>query len=176
MTLTSEYLRLSLARYVAMNGGAIAAEIGDVAKLEAKALSLLSALDPRPEKTLVHGDYLPGNVLVDDHFRVTGVVDFSFYTVVGDPVLDAAGAAICLEMTGSPPVDVRLVRRLVAERYGPGIAPSLRFYRAYSHSPWPIRQSQAASIRTSIPGPSPISGCSATASRCGTARAANECL
>ena len=50
-------------------------------------------------------------MLVDDHCRVTGVVDFSFYTVVGDPVLDVAGAAICLEMTGSPPGDVPLILR-----------------------------------------------------------------
>ena len=127
----TEYLRLSLAHYAAVNGATIAEEIGDVAALEGKALSLLAALDPRPERALVHGDYFPGNVLMDGEFRVTAVVDFGFYTVVGDPLLDVAGAAIFLEMIGSPPGDIAFAERLVAERYGPAIAPSLRFYRAY---------------------------------------------
>jgi hypothetical protein len=125
------YLRESLAHYSAINGATIADEVGDVAGLEAKALLLLSALEPHPERALVHGDYFPGNVLMDGDFRVTAVVDFGFYTVVGDPLLDVAGASIFLEMSGSPPEDIAYVRKLLAERHGPGTAPSFAFYRAY---------------------------------------------
>ncbi len=44
-------------------------------------------------RRLAHGDYHPGNVLVDTTGAVTGVIDFSVQAVMGDPLLDLASAA-----------------------------------------------------------------------------------
>ena len=44
-------------------------------------------------RRLAHGDYHPGNVLVDGQGRVTGVIDFSVQAVMGDPLLDLTSAA-----------------------------------------------------------------------------------
>ena len=42
---------------------------------------------------LVHGDFFPGNVLVNDALdRVTGVIDFGSFTLFGNTLLDVAGA------------------------------------------------------------------------------------
>lgn len=52
---------------------------------------------PEPERIgLVHGDYFPGNVLVEGD-RVTGVVDFGPFTLRGDPALDVVGAVTFLD-------------------------------------------------------------------------------
>lgn len=44
-------------------------------------------------RRLAHGDYHPGNVLVDEVGAVTGVIDFSVQAVMGDPLLDLTSAA-----------------------------------------------------------------------------------
>lgn len=44
-------------------------------------------------RRLAHGDYHPGNVLVDAAGVVTGVIDFSVQAVMGDPLLDLTSAA-----------------------------------------------------------------------------------
>lgn len=44
-------------------------------------------------RRLAHGDYHPGNVLVDAAGGVTGVIDFSVQAVMGDPLLDLTSAA-----------------------------------------------------------------------------------
>ena len=126
------YLRLGLDRFIALNGSAIAATVGEVEDLRSKALALLAAVPP-PAKALVHGDYFPGNVLLDDDLAVSGLVDFSVWTVVGDPILDIAGAALFLEMAEEATADdVAYVRRLVLDRHGTAIVPAGRFYRAYA--------------------------------------------
>ena len=43
--------------------------------------------------SLVHGDFFPGNVLVNENLdRVTGVIDFGAFTLFGNTLLDIAGA------------------------------------------------------------------------------------
>ena len=91
------YLRKSLDRFIGANGQVIAERIGPVELLREKALALLAEVG-EPAKSLVHGDFFPGNVLLDERLDVSGLVDFSGFTVVGDPALDIAGAAIFLEM------------------------------------------------------------------------------
>jgi aminoglycoside phosphotransferase (APT) family kinase protein len=51
-----------------------------------------------PTKVLVHGDYFPGNVFIDDTLTVYAVGDFGYSTVVGDPQMDIAGAIMFLEV------------------------------------------------------------------------------
>ena len=48
-------------------------------------------------RRLAHGDYHPGNVLVDEAGAVTGVIDFSVQAVMGDPLLDLTSAAFFLD-------------------------------------------------------------------------------
>jgi hypothetical protein len=125
-----DYLRQSLARFAAGNATTIAAEFGDVAALVDKALRLLGWIDRHPPKALVHGDYFPGNVLLDERRQVSAVIDFSVFTLVGDPLLDAACAATFLEMSEPfTEADSALVRDLALERFGNRLAEP--FYRAY---------------------------------------------
>jgi aminoglycoside phosphotransferase (APT) family kinase protein len=71
----------SLVRFRSANRVAIAREIGDPYRLFDKAVDLMQALPDHPGKVLVHGDYFPGNVLIDDHLDVVGVIDFGAFTV-----------------------------------------------------------------------------------------------
>ena len=85
-----------------------------------------------PPKRLVHGDYFPGNVLIGDDLRVSGLVDFSVWTAVGDPLYDVVGAAIFLEMaTEATAEDVAFVRGVILDRHGDAVLEPGRFYRAY---------------------------------------------
>lgn len=127
-----EYLRLGLDRFIALNGAAIEAARGDLDELRAMALALLDDVADRPRKALVHGDYFPGNVLIGDDLRVSGLVDFSFWTVVGDPLYEVIGAAIFLEMNDEASAeDIALVRRIILDRHGDAVLRPARFYRAY---------------------------------------------
>jgi aminoglycoside phosphotransferase (APT) family kinase protein len=84
------------------------------------------------EKRLVHGDYWPANVFVGDELQVSGVIDFSRLTLVGDPRVDAACAVIYLELVeGHRPEDLRLLRTAVGERHGPRAERVLAFYRLH---------------------------------------------
>jgi hypothetical protein len=79
----------------------------------------IDAMPPVP-KTLAHGDYFPGNVLIGDDFSVSGVIDFGPLTVIGDPWLDLASALVFLEVSrpGYRPADTEFVRDRLAARVG----------------------------------------------------------
>ena len=126
------YLRLGLARFIDWNGAAIAQHGGDVAALRDAALALIDGVPDTPPRVLVHGDYFPGNVMIGADFRVSGLVDFSAWTMVGDPLYDAIGAAIFLEMTAeATAADIALVRQMVLARHGDAVRARGQFYRAY---------------------------------------------
>ena len=79
----------------------------------------LSSLPPRPQKCLVHGDYFPGNVLCDERGTLTAVVDFSPLTLIGDPLIDLAGAYyFCRIYDFVTEADFEFVRSQITERYG----------------------------------------------------------
>lgn len=61
-----------------------------------RALVLFDGLAQRRQaapRVLAHGDFHPGNVLVDPDGAVTGVIDFASHSVMGDPLLDLTSAA-----------------------------------------------------------------------------------
>lgn len=92
----------------------------------------IEALPPAP-KTLVHGDYFPGNVLISDDLRVSGVIDFGPLTVIGDPMLDLASAVMFLEVTrpGYRPEDTDFVLGRLIARAGDEIIERTKTYRAW---------------------------------------------
>ena len=59
----------------------------------------LATLDTWPD-TVIHGDLLGGNILVDEQTRPLAVLDFGFLTTAGDPRLDAAITAGIMNMYG----------------------------------------------------------------------------
>ncbi len=81
---------------------------------------------------LVHGDYFPGNVLVGDDLEVTGVIDFGWSTLVGDPRLDAVCASVFLEVDRewSTQADADFVRAHIRE-CAPGVDDVFDLYRTF---------------------------------------------
>lgn len=127
------FFRASLDHWFDRNGPTIAEATGDGESVRGHALALLDALPEKPAKALAHGDYFPGNVLLDERLTLTGLVDFSVFTLVGDQLYDAITAALFLEMIEEAGADdVALARHLVVTRHGEAILPSARFYRAYA--------------------------------------------
>jgi putative membrane protein len=90
---------------------------------------------------LVHGDFYPGNVFVDDSEVgpvITGVGDFSPHTLVADPLLDIAGAIHLMGLGGYPEVSEdqaylyeQAIRWLEPHIEPPGVAYWLDVYRRY---------------------------------------------
>ena len=127
------FFRASLDHWLARNGATIAEATGSVERVGSTVLALLAALPERPAKGLAHGDYFPGNVLLDDRLALTGLVDFSVFTLAGDPLYDVLTAALFLEMIEEAGADdVALARHLVVARHGEAILSCGRFYRAYA--------------------------------------------
>jgi putative membrane protein len=90
------------------------------------------ALSGFEEKRLVHGDYFPGNVYIDDELKICGVGDFGYSTLAGDPRMDLAGAIAFLEVVdGYDPSDTTFLMQLVEEQHGAGISRWIDFYRLY---------------------------------------------
>lgn len=70
--------------------------VDDVVNALTERLRTLPALLP---SRLLHGDLIPGNVLIEDG-RLSAVLDFGFLTTLGDPVFDAAITASIFDMYG----------------------------------------------------------------------------
>ncbi len=86
---------------------------------------------------LVHGDYFPGNVMISDDLEITGVIDFGFSTLVGDPRLDLVGAICFVEVdrAWSTPDDAVVVRNHL-ERRAPALLEVFDLYRTYNALYW----------------------------------------
>jgi aminoglycoside phosphotransferase (APT) family kinase protein len=96
------------------------------------ALSARIAKLPDPPKVLAHGDYFPGNVLMDGDFNVTGVIDFGWLTVAGDAALDLASAAIFLSVVrGHLTSDAERVHARLLATHGDGLAEAIETYRGW---------------------------------------------
>ncbi len=83
-------------------------------------------------KCLVHGDYFPGNVFIDDTLTVYGVGDFGYSTLVGDPRMDIAGAIVFLEVVeGYQATDTALLLQHVHRGQEHVSADIIDLYRLY---------------------------------------------
>jgi aminoglycoside phosphotransferase (APT) family kinase protein len=107
----------------------------DVPNLDGVLASLyaqLPILGDDPVKSLVHGDYFPGNVFISDDLVISGVGDFSYATVVGDARMDLAGAVYLLGASADYcPEDSAFLREQVAERWGSEMVAVIDWYRLY---------------------------------------------
>ncbi|MEY9948380.1 aminoglycoside phosphotransferase family protein [Kitasatospora sp. GAS1066B] len=80
----------------------------DVPGIQDLAWRLLERLDvpyAGPEG-VIHGDLYPDNLLVSEG-KVTAVIDFGTFTMIGDPLYDLAGACIYYRMYDSDRAEVR---------------------------------------------------------------------
>lgn len=92
----------------------------------------LATLPAVPEAALVHGDYFPGNVFIDERLEICGVADFGYTTLMGDARMDLAGALAFLELAQSyHPRDTLFLRDWIANQGGVELLPILDIYRHY---------------------------------------------
>ena len=103
---------------------------------------------------LVHGDYFPGNVMVGDNLRVSAVFDFGSLSVMGDPAMDLASAAIFLEVQRNfRPDDASWVTARLTERHGSDLEDAIAADRGWyalrlAHSKWQDERLYAWCVRS----------------------------
>jgi hypothetical protein len=88
-----------LERRLAVSGELLAATVPNFERAAARLLELTAALEVE-EPTALHGDLIPANVLVDGDLRPVAVLDFGFFTTLGDPLFDLAVTASVYDMYG----------------------------------------------------------------------------
>lgn len=96
----------------------LARDVPDLDRVVARWKADVHTLIGSPAPELVHGDFFPGNVLVDDSGKLTAVIDFSPMTICGDWRLDVAGAEVFLELGDMDrPDDRQIVKHELNDRY-----------------------------------------------------------
>lgn len=95
-------------------------------------LRKLDAVDRVPD-TVLHGDLVAGNILVDDGGRPAAVLNFGFLSTAGDPRMDAAVTALITDMYGPHgPARVTVLTRTFAGELGYPIDVLLAYQAAYA--------------------------------------------
>ncbi|WBB68315.1 aminoglycoside phosphotransferase family protein [Micromonospora sp. WMMD812] len=84
-------------------------------------------------RSVIHGDLIPANILVDGAGRPAAVLDWGFLTTEGDPVFDAAVAASIFDMYGRSALETELgLHAQIEERLGYERDALLVYRAAYS--------------------------------------------
>jgi aminoglycoside phosphotransferase (APT) family kinase protein len=143
-----------LQRRVARHGGLLRAHVSDFDRRYARILDRLLALD-RLAPTVVHGDLLGSNILVDAALRPLSVLDLGFLTTAGDPRFDSAITASIMNMYGphAAAITTALTERFAAERdcpmevlvvyraaYALATSNALTFDGSDGHFAWCVKQ------------------------------------
>ena len=99
-----------LARYLTHKLAQVAPDLGrDVPQFAAKMQQLRAVLD-QPyggDYCLIHGDFFPGNLLVNDDLQITALLDFGLLTMCGDTLFDIATGWVFLDMYDELQAQVR---------------------------------------------------------------------
>ena len=88
-----------------------------------------SLFDANIQKSLVHGDYWPPNILVDGN-RISAVVDFNDQTLVGDFRLDVASAVLFSRKFVSE-TEMDFLKESAVALFGKHIADYISLYSIY---------------------------------------------
>lgn len=103
----------------------------DVLNYEEKMNIILKRLSSGYEgkHSIIHGDFYPGNILLDEKHEVTGLIDFGMLTMYGDYLFDVAIGWVCLDMYNQ--LNVNLSERyldIIVSTLGEGVRKELSFY------------------------------------------------
>ena len=126
------YLRTRLEHELARSRRDLEQDLPGLDDVLAAVYAQMPVVGDTPPKTLVHGDYFPANVFVEEDLTITGVGDFSYATVVGDARMDWAGAVWLMGASADYRAeDSAYLRQQVAERWGEDALAAVDFYRLY---------------------------------------------
>ncbi len=81
----------------------------DVTNFAAKVEQLQAILaQPYPDSCyLIHGDFFPGNLLINDDQHITALLDFGLMTMYGDPLFDIATSWVFFDMYDKLKANIR---------------------------------------------------------------------
>ena len=109
----------------------LAAAIPGFAGIVERFIAQLAAI-PDPVRCIVHGDIYPPNVMMNDDLQVTGLIDFSFTTRIGDHVMDLAGACHFLLATkSSSQADHDYLKQLILAKHGADVINRIELYAVW---------------------------------------------
>jgi len=72
---------------------------------------------PDPERYLVHGDYFPGNVIIDVNGRLNTIIDFSNRSLIGDWRIDPIIAFSQAELGGLSKQEAEMIKSQADDLY-----------------------------------------------------------
>ena len=128
----TEALAALVERRAAAHADVLRARITDFDRKLACVHRLLERVPPAPDR-IVHGDLVPANILVDDEFRVTAVIDWSFLTTAGDHTFEASIAAGIFDMYGpGARASDDVLTAVLAQQHGHSLARMLLYRAAYA--------------------------------------------
>ena len=81
----------------------------DVLQFDVKVQTLRAILaQPYPgDYCLIHGDFFPGNLLVNEEYHVTALLDFGMQTMYGDDLFDIATGCVFFDMYDALHANIR---------------------------------------------------------------------
>jgi hypothetical protein len=123
----TEYLQKTIREYAKKHGPDLSQDVENFSAVVEKLCEEAATFDPNPPKYLVHGDYFANNVIIDDDLNVTGVIDFSSHTVVGDHMFDISSTKIFVESKE----DSEILSPMIEARYGEALKKAEHFYRPF---------------------------------------------
>ncbi len=109
----------------------LAAAIPGLAGIAERFMARLDAI-PDPVRCIVHGDIWPPNIMMNDDLQVTGLIDFSFTTRIGDHIMDLAGACHFLLATkSSSQADHDYLKQLILAKHGADVMDRIGLYAVW---------------------------------------------
>lgn len=103
----------------------------DVVNYDAKVNQLLEilSLGYEGDYSLIHGDFYPGNLLINKSMKVTGLIDFGLMTMYGDNLFDIAIGWVCFDMYNE--LNANIYERylnIIISTLGEGVRKRIYFY------------------------------------------------